>query len=64
MVWLYGYGFPAWRGGPMFYAQQTGLAEVLRAIEAFRERLGAEFWTPAALLQRLVAAGKGFYSTA
>ena len=64
MVWLHGYGFPAWRGGPMFYAQQTGLPEVLRAIEAHRERLGADFWTPAPLLQRLVAEGKGFYGTA
>jgi 3-hydroxyacyl-CoA dehydrogenase len=64
MVWLHGYGFPAWRGGPMFYAQQTGLPQVLRAIEGYRERLGADFWTPAALLQRLVAAGKGFYPAA
>jgi len=64
MVWLHGYGFPAWRGGPMFYAQQTGLPEVLRAIEAHRERLGADFWTPAPLLQRLVAEGKGFYGAA
>jgi 3-hydroxyacyl-CoA dehydrogenase len=64
MVWLHGYGFPAWRGGPMFYAQQTGLPQVLRTIEAYRERLGADFWTPAALLQRLVADGKGFYAAA
>jgi 3-hydroxyacyl-CoA dehydrogenase len=62
MVWLHGYGFPAWRGGPMFYAQQTGLPEVLRAIGQWRERLGADFWAPAPLLERLVAEGKGFYA--
>ncbi len=64
MVWLHGFGFPAWRGGPMFYAQQTGLPAVLRAIDMYRERLGAEFWSPAVLLRRLVAEGKGFYAAA
>ncbi|MFO1402447.1 MAG: 3-hydroxyacyl-CoA dehydrogenase NAD-binding domain-containing protein [Steroidobacteraceae bacterium] len=61
MVWLHGYGFPAWRGGPMFHAQQLGLANVLRAIEHWCEKVGAAFWTPAPLLQRRVAEGRTFY---
>jgi 3-hydroxyacyl-CoA dehydrogenase len=61
MVWLHGYGFPAWRGGPMFHAQQVGLPVVLRAIGQWREQVGAEFWTPAPLLRRMVAEGRGFY---
>ncbi len=36
IVYLNGYGFPAWRGGPMFYADQVGLSEVARALEAHR----------------------------
>ncbi len=60
VVWLHGYGFPTWRGGPMFYAQQRGLGNVLRSIERFCELHGAEFWTPAPLLKRLVSARKGF----
>jgi 3-hydroxyacyl-CoA dehydrogenase len=61
MVWLHGYGFPAYRGGPMFHAQQVGLAGVLRAIEHWRDVVGAEFWTPAPVLQRMVAEGRAFY---
>ena len=51
IVYLSGYGFPAHRGGPMFYADTLGLAHVVKRIEA----LG---WTPAPLLRRLVAEGK------
>ncbi|SEJ80015.1 3-hydroxyacyl-CoA dehydrogenase [Pseudomonas linyingensis] len=61
LVWINGYGFPAWRGGPLHYAEQLGLAEVLAGIEQYRDRLGAygALWLqPAPLLQRLVAAGK------
>ena len=62
MVWLHGYGFPAHRGGPMFYADQIGLDRVLEQIRLFRKRLGADFWTPAPLLEELASAGRGFYS--
>ncbi|MNF51515.1 Fatty acid oxidation complex subunit alpha [compost metagenome] len=61
LVWINGYGFPAWRGGPLHYAEQLGLDHVLAGIRAWRERLGAygEMWLqPAPLLERLVAAGK------
>ncbi|MFO1402856.1 MAG: 3-hydroxyacyl-CoA dehydrogenase NAD-binding domain-containing protein [Steroidobacteraceae bacterium] len=61
MVWLHGYGFPAYRGGPMFHAQQLGLANVLKAIEHWREVVGEAFWSPAPLLRRRVEAGEGFY---
>src|SRR5260370_40873359 len=46
VVYLNGYGFPAWRGGPMFYADTVGLKTVLARIEAFRESHGAHLWLP------------------
>jgi len=62
VVWLTGYGFPRFRGGPLYYADQLGLPQVLARIESLAERLGAEYWTPAPLLQRLAQAGQGFHS--
>ena len=64
MVWLNGYGFPRWRGGPLFHADRLGLDRVLARIEEFRQRLGADFWTPAPSLERRVAEGQGFYPAA
>ena len=58
IVYLYGYGFPAWRGGPMHYAEAIGLDKVLARIEEFRERFGEDNWTPAPLLEKLVADGR------
>ncbi|QJI40153.1 3-hydroxyacyl-CoA dehydrogenase [Pseudomonas sp. ADAK2] len=61
LVWVNGYGFPAWQGGPMYYAEQLGLEKVLAGIEHYREQLGSygDMWfTPADLLKRLVAAKK------
>ena len=55
VVYIYGYGFPAWRGGPMHYADAIGLETVLARINEFRDRFGAENWTPAPLLEKLVA---------
>ena len=57
VVYAYGYGFPAWRGGPMHYADAVGLDKVLARINEFRDRFGAEHWTPAPLLEKLVADG-------
>ncbi|MBO9356564.1 3-hydroxyacyl-CoA dehydrogenase [Bordetella petrii] len=59
VIYANGYGFPVHRGGPMFYAGQVGLPEVLRVIERFHREHG-ELWTPAPLLQRLVREGRGF----
>ncbi|HYW93553.1 MAG TPA: 3-hydroxyacyl-CoA dehydrogenase NAD-binding domain-containing protein [Gammaproteobacteria bacterium] len=61
IVWIYGYGFPVYRGGPMFWADQVGLDKIYDAILKYRDRLGAEYWTPAPLLERLAKEGKGFY---
>ncbi|PYE54139.1 3-hydroxyacyl-CoA dehydrogenase NAD-binding domain-containing protein [Deinococcus yavapaiensis] len=59
IIYVYGYGFPAYRGGPMFYADQVGLASVLADIRGFHERHG-DTWKPAPLLETLAAEGKTF----
>jgi 3-hydroxyacyl-CoA dehydrogenase len=59
LIYVNGYGFPAWRGGPMFYADIVGLAKVYERICEFHRQHG-EFWTPAPLLKRLVDEGKSF----
>ena len=53
IVYIYGYGFPAHRGGPMFYASSVGLDKVYRRICDFRDSLDADNWQPAPLLERL-----------
>jgi 3-hydroxyacyl-CoA dehydrogenase len=62
VVYLNGYAFPAWRGGPMFYADTLGLDRVLARLAEFEQRHGAGFWSPAALLKRLADSGKTFSS--
>jgi len=62
MVYLTGYGFPLYRGGPMFYADTVGLVNVLGSIEKFAKGRHGEAWKPAPLLARLAAEGKGFNS--
>jgi 3-hydroxyacyl-CoA dehydrogenase len=57
VVYVYGYGFPAWRGGPMHYADSVGLAHVLERVREFEQRFGSENWTPAPLLEKLVSNG-------
>jgi 3-hydroxyacyl-CoA dehydrogenase len=59
VIWVYGYGWPVYRGGPMYYADQVGLENVLATIRQFESRLG-EDWKPADLLVRLIEQGKGF----
>jgi 3-hydroxyacyl-CoA dehydrogenase len=59
VIYLNGYGFPAWRGGPMFYADRTGLALIHERIVQLHRELG-ERWAPAALLSTLAAAGRTF----
>ena len=54
VVYVYGYGFPAYRGGPMHYADEVGLEQVLERICEFRERFGSDNWSPAPLLEKLV----------
>jgi len=55
VVYVYGYGFPAVRGGPMHYADTVGLEQVLARIREFEKRFGSENWSAAPLLERLVA---------
>lgn len=54
LVYLHGYGYPAWRGGPMRYAESVGLANILETIREWHDREG-ERWRPAPLLEELVA---------
>jgi 3-hydroxyacyl-CoA dehydrogenase len=62
MIYLTGYGFPIQRGGPMLYADQVGLFNVVQAMQRFQTnpRDDAKFWEPAPLLARLAAEGKTF----
>ena len=62
MVYLTGYGFPLWRGGPMCYADEYGLFNVLQRMKQFaaNPQDDAAFWQPAPLLTRLAAEGKTF----
>ena len=59
VVYIYGYGFPKYRGGPMYYADQVGLDNVYRDILAFHREYG-EAWRPAPLLKRLAEEGSSF----
>jgi 3-hydroxyacyl-CoA dehydrogenase len=59
LIYVNGYGFPAWRGGPMFYADTVGLDKVYARVLDFERRHG-EFWKPAPLLKRLAESGKTF----
>ena len=62
MVYITGYGFPMYRGGPMLYADQVGLFNVVQAMHRFAANPhdDAEFWKPAPLLAKLAAEGKTF----
>ncbi|MEG0148537.1 MAG: 3-hydroxyacyl-CoA dehydrogenase NAD-binding domain-containing protein [Comamonas sp.] len=62
MVYLTGYGFPLWRGGPMHYAGEVGLFNVVQAMDRFAQNPNddAKFWQPAPLLAKLAAEGKQF----
>ncbi|MEO5771503.1 MAG: 3-hydroxyacyl-CoA dehydrogenase family protein, partial [Burkholderiaceae bacterium] len=62
MVYLTGYGFPLWRGGPMCYADQQGLYNVVQSMKKFaaNPRDDASFWQPAPRLAKLAAEGKSF----
>ena len=61
IVWINGYGFPVYRGGPMFYGDTVGLDKVLAKMKEFQAQMGDDF-KPSALLEKLVAEGKKFQS--
>ncbi|MDP3652729.1 MAG: 3-hydroxyacyl-CoA dehydrogenase NAD-binding domain-containing protein [Rhodoferax sp.] len=62
IVYIFGYGFPAHRGGPMNYADEVGLFNVVQAMNRFAQNPldDAKFWQPAPLLAKLAAEGKSF----
>jgi 3-hydroxyacyl-CoA dehydrogenase len=63
IVYLYGYGFPAYRGGPMFWAEnEVGLKTALEKLEKYSAATGGKWLKVSPLLQKLVAEGKGFAS--
>ena len=63
VVYVNGYGFPAWRGGPMYWAEQAGLTRVVETMRRLAPLRGAR-WQPAPLLERLAAAGQGWSGAA
>jgi 3-hydroxyacyl-CoA dehydrogenase len=59
VVWLNGYGWPRWRGGPMWWGSQVGLPKILEALRKYEAQGRPEF-KPSPLLERLAAEGKTF----
>jgi 3-hydroxyacyl-CoA dehydrogenase len=62
VVYLTGYGFPDFRGGPLFYADTVGLPNILRTMREFAKGYQPDAWEPAPLLRQLAAEGKSFAS--
>jgi 3-hydroxyacyl-CoA dehydrogenase len=60
VVYCYGFGFPRYRGGPMYYADTVGLPTVLARVKDYRDRFG-DYWKPAPGLERRVAEGRSFH---
>jgi len=60
VIWVYGYGWPVWRGGPMHYADRLGAAHIRDRLKFYADRSGDETLRPAPLLERLAAEGRGF----
>jgi 3-hydroxyacyl-CoA dehydrogenase len=64
VVWVYGYGWPAWRGGPMHFADADGLGKIASRLTAYAMLTGDKSMAPAPLLAKLATEGKGFASLA
>jgi 3-hydroxyacyl-CoA dehydrogenase len=64
VIWVNGYGFPRWRGGPMFYADALGLGAVRERLDALASETGEESLKPAPLIQKLIVEGRTFGSLA
>lgn len=62
LVWINGYGWPNWMGGPMFWADGIGLSRIVESLEAQAARLNAPEIEPSSFLRRLAAEGRGFGS--
>jgi 3-hydroxyacyl-CoA dehydrogenase len=64
VIWMNGYGWPSWTGGPMFYADKVGLQHIAERLEFYAEQTGNERLRPAKLLRQLAASGQGFSAQA
>ena len=64
VIWMNGYGWPAWTGGPMYYADQIGLAVIAQRLEVYARQTGNQTLRPAKLLRQLADRGDGFASKA
>lgn len=64
VVWVKGYGWPLYTGGPMFWADSVGLGRVAESIRGWRRRLGGSHWEPSPRLERLAAEGSTFAAAA
>lgn len=62
IIWTYGYGFPAYRGGILHWADSVGVKEIYRKVSRLHDVTGKENWKPATLLKQLASEGKGFSS--
>ena len=62
VIWVYGYGWPVWRGGPMYYADRLGLQHVRDRLSFYADRSRDETLRPAPLLAQLAAEGRAFAS--
>jgi len=60
MIWIFGYGFPRYRGGPMFWADEVGLPKLLERLEHYWKTADRDWLEPAPLLRKLVKDGKTF----
>jgi 3-hydroxyacyl-CoA dehydrogenase len=60
IVWIYGYGFPVYRGGLMFWADQVGLDKIHAKVKQFYDESGDPVWQPSALLEKLASEGRKF----
>ncbi len=61
VIWIYGYGFPVYRGGVLFWADSVGVKTIYDKVSQFHKETGNDVWKPAALLEKLANEGKGFY---
>ncbi|AVJ29208.1 3-hydroxyacyl-CoA dehydrogenase NAD-binding domain-containing protein [Achromobacter spanius] len=61
VVWLKGYGFPAYRGGPLCYADQIGLPVILATLRKYEAEHGSQYWKPANLIVKFAQEGRGFH---
>ncbi len=60
VIWVNGYGWPVYRGGPMHWGDSVGLGRIANRMREFADQTGDDFWQPSGLLADLAASGKGF----